>query len=114
MNKSEIGIEKARLEVEAKRLKDECAGLFAALTEILFRHDPMGINFETNTDEYEPEVRTILPRLKACRSVEDVGASVHEEFQRWFGADIAGTREKYKKIAGELWDLWQDHRGSSR
>jgi hypothetical protein len=35
-------------------------------SELLFRHDPVGINFEVNTDEYEPKAGTILPRLHAC------------------------------------------------
>lgn len=100
MNKEEI-------EAEKRRLKAEYGSLFDAVAEILFRHDPMGINFEENTDEYEPEAGTILPRLKHCPSVEDVTTAVHEEFQRWFDPELAGPRERYGKIAQEIWPLWQ-------
>jgi hypothetical protein len=69
--------------------------------------DPIEINFEYNTDEYEPEARTILPRLRTCHSAEDVLTVVHEEFQRWFDPEIAGPREKYSTIANDVWTLWQ-------
>jgi len=97
--REEIVQERRRLKAEHRQLYDEVAAL-------LFRHDPEGINFETNTDEYEPEVGTILPRLRSCRSEHDVLQVVHEEFVRWFGADTAGPRERYAKIAAEIWQLW--------
>lgn len=94
-------------EAEKRRRKAEYGSLFDSIAEILFRHDPAGINFEDNIDEYEPEARTILPRLRACHSVVDVMTAVHEEFQRWFDPDFAGPKEKYRKIAEEIWRLWQ-------
>lgn len=98
---------------ETRRLKAEYLDLFDAVAEILFRHDPVGINFEGNTDEYYPEARTILPRLKYCRSSEDVMTAVHDEFQRWFDPDIAGPRENYGKIANEVWAVWDNSRMQS-
>ncbi len=101
---------KKEIEADKRRLRAKYGRLFDDLAEILFRHDPMGINFEENTDEYEPEARTILPRLKTCHSPDDVLKVVHEEFQKWFGADIAGSRERYKDIAQEVWILWRTSR----
>ncbi len=75
---------------------------FELLSNILFTEDPMCINFEINTDEYEPEVGTILPRLRECRSAEDVRRVVYEEFVRWFGVS-AGLPEKYQTIALRVW-----------
>ena len=92
---------------ERRRLKAEYRELFDEVEALLFRHDPIGINFGTNPDEYEPEVRTILPRLKNCHSTEDVLDVVHEEFVRWFDAGIAGPEERYRKIAAEIWENWQ-------
>jgi hypothetical protein len=91
---------------ERRQLKAAYADLFDAITEILFRHDPIGINFEVNTDEYEAEARTILPRLRTCKSPADVTAVVHEEFSRWFSPEIAGSNESYSEIAAEIWYLW--------
>jgi len=51
--------------------------LFDTMAEILFRHDPLGINFEHNTDEYHPEVGTILPRLGSATSENEVLQIIH-------------------------------------
>jgi hypothetical protein len=88
-------------------LKEKYQWLFDDVSSLLFRHDPIGINFETNVDEYEVEVGTILPRLRSCHSEDEVCRVVHEEFVRWFDTDIAGPREHYLKIATEVWALWQ-------
>jgi hypothetical protein len=39
-------------------------------------------SFDDHTDEYDPEVETILPRLNACHSRLDVLRVVQEEFVR--------------------------------
>src|SRR2546427_6210614 len=97
---------------ERRRLRAEYAGLFDQVQSLLFRHDPVGINFETNMDEYDSEVGTILPRLRSCASAEEVCRVVHEEFVRWFGTDTAGSREHYSKIGTEIWQLWQRFRSA--
>jgi hypothetical protein len=86
-------------------VKAEFGELFQEVSEILFRCDPMHINYGFNTDEYEPEVGTILPRLKDCRSVRDVQKVVYEEFEQWFG--IPGEPEKYRQLSQEIWSAWQ-------
>ena len=94
-----------------RRLKAEYGELFDAVAALLFHHDPIGMLFEgdTNTDEYELEARTILPRLRGCHSAEDAQSVLHSEFVRWFGEDTAGSQEHYKKTASEIWQLWQQH-----
>ncbi len=99
---------KEEIQDERNRLKSEYGDFFDTVSEILFRHDPIGINFESNTDEYEPEVGTILPRLKSCHSAEDLTTVIHEEFRRWFSYDLAGPRDKYREIAVEIWHLWHN------
>lgn len=88
--------------------RKEYGTLFDAVSAILFRHDPIGINFEENTDEYDHEARTILPRLRSCQSEADVCAVVIEEFARWFGEDISRDKPSYKPIAAEIWRLWSE------
>jgi hypothetical protein len=92
-----------------RRLKAEYGKLFDSVAALLYRHDPVGINFEDNADEYEPEAGTILPRLNSCDSADDVLRVVHAEFVRWFDSATAGPPEHYKKIASEVWQLWQEH-----
>ena len=96
------------IQSETKRLKKEYGDLFDGIAEILLRHDPIDINFGHNTDEYYPEVRSILPLLKTCHSPQEVMATVHGEFQRWFDEELAGPKEEYRKIAEEMWKLWQE------
>ncbi len=93
-------------EIQQKRgdLKRAYGVAYARLSEILFREDPIGINFEENTDEYEPEVGTILPRLRHTSSVDDVRQVVHEEFVRWFDTSTAGPPEKYQVVSERVWD----------
>ncbi len=64
------------------------------LEALLFRDDPIGINFESNRDEYHAEAQTIALRRIEAGSVADVRRIAHEEFVRWFGADIAGPPER--------------------
>ena len=92
-----------------RRLRAEYRELFDSMAALLYRHDPIGIRFENNTDEYESEARTILPRLRSCHSADDVLRVIHAEFVRWFDSDIAGPPERYEKIASEVWQLWQGH-----
>jgi hypothetical protein len=93
-----------------RKLRAEYGEMFDSTAGLLFRHDPVSINFENNPDEYEPEAGTILPRLRTCTSSDEVLRVVHEEFVRWFDSDIAGPAERYAEIASEIWQLWQQHR----
>jgi hypothetical protein len=95
------------IKLERQRLRSEYGEFYDEILEILFRNDPIGIDFEINTDEYEPEVSTILPRLKEVRSPENLQEIIHEEFVRWFDADIAGSKAKYARIAQEIWDAYK-------
>lgn len=66
-------IEKVNKDRAARdQVKKQYRDLFASVSAAMFRHDPIGINFETNTDEYDPEAGTVIPRLNACCSGEDV------------------------------------------
>lgn len=81
--------------------------LFAAVSEAMFRHDPIGIDLGGNSDEYETEAGTVIPRLSRCVSAADVEQVLREEFTRWFGADIAG-RAQFAALAVDIWKLWKE------
>jgi hypothetical protein len=87
-----------------EELKQMYGVAYQQVSDILFTEDPLAINLEENTDEYEPEVGTILPRLRDCRSAEDVRRIVHEEFVRWFDVVTAGPPEKYQAVAKRIWE----------
>ena len=75
------------------------------VTEILSRHDPVGLlRLGAPGDEYEPEVGTIIPRLKTANGPDDVRRIFQEEFMNCFGAEeIAGPESAYDTIAEEIW-----------
>ena len=85
-----------------EKIKSE---LLAAVTLTLFEHDPVGINFECNSDEYEPEAKTIITRLNYSMSADEVLVIVYEEFCYWFGDEVAGPIEKYSLISTDIHQL---------
>ena len=93
-----------RLKHQRSELKRRYGDAYARLSAILFAEDPIGINFDENTDEYEPEVGTILPHLDSCRSVEEVNRLLYSEFVRWFGVATAGPPTRYRRIAERVWE----------
>ncbi len=80
--------------------------LHRGLTELLYRHDPVGLAAAgAPKDEYEPEVGTIIPRLKDANCPDDVRRIVHQEFLHWFEAEeTTGPEPSYNGIAQEIWD----------
>ncbi len=91
---------------ERDAIKRQYDVLFASISDALFEADPIGINFGENTDEYEPEAGTIIPRLDSAKSVEDVQTIVYEEFCRWFDSVTAGSKQKYASVSAKIWELW--------
>jgi len=85
----------------------EFGQLFVEVAAILFEHDPAGINFGTNSDEYEPEVAGILPQLKDARSEADVRKIVHSVLTEMFEGIICDPEERFQALAEEIWQAWQ-------
>jgi hypothetical protein len=81
--------------------KQLCAVVLSALSEA----DPIGLlALGAPADEYEPEVGTIVPRLRTATSEADVRSILLDEFTRWFSADIAGRKpERYDAAARAIW-----------
>jgi len=85
--------------------------LVDAVSQILFLADPVSINFETNTDEYDAEAETIVIGLPTAHRPEDVTSLTHETFVQWFDAQTAGPIDRYAAVASEIWNLWRRHQG---
>jgi len=95
------------MNTEREAIRRQYGTLFTSISDVLFKADPAGINFDINTDEYEPEAGTIIPRLGSAKSAEDVQVIVYEELCHWFGPIIAGPSEKYASVSAEIWELWR-------
>ena len=83
--------------------------LFEAVTKVMYSHDPMGINFGVNPDEYDLEASTVIPRLVGCNSSNELVTILHEEFVYWFGIEAAGELTRYSALAEDLWNIWQQN-----
>jgi hypothetical protein len=96
-------------------MKRDYATLFAEVRRILNRHDPVGlIRMGMPEDEYEPEVGTILPRLREAARPQDVQRLLHEEFQHWFGSDTSMSGyEEFASAASEVWEALERFREGS-
>jgi len=99
---------------QRQKLKAEYGGLFDAVSELLFRHDPAGINFEVNPEEYQYEASKILPRLRECHSAADVCRVIHEALIGSFDAATAGPIERHSQTASEIWRLWESRQTARR
>lgn len=84
--------------------KAKFVALREAISEALREADPIGLlQGGAPVDEYDPEIGTILPRLRAAASASDAQRIVHEEFAAWFGEEIAGSPEGYEQAALRIW-----------
>ena len=94
--------------------KEQLKPIYMSLLEIIslamFQHDLIDINYGSNTDEYDSEAGTVIPRLPECHSETDVAKVLNEEYVRWFGVEDAGNLEAYQTLAKEIWQLWQQER----
>ena len=93
--------------VARQQMRATSPEFFAAVSKLMFEYDPILINCGENTDEYDPEAGSVIPRLRHCTSADDVTTVVYEEFQHWFGKETAGERDCYASLAKDIWELWQ-------
>ena len=79
--------------------------LYTEVSRLLREADPIRlIVIGAPDDEYDVEVRTILPRLREAKSPGDVQRIVHEEFAHWFGAEIAAQATEYADVSKNIWE----------
>lgn len=79
------------------------------LTAVLFEADPIGLNFDTNTDEYAAEAQSIALRLPEVSDLDQLRELVHQEFVRWFDADLAGSPSMYTALTQKVLAVWHRH-----
>ena len=88
-------------------LKAAYGDLYTEVSRLMREADPIRlIAIGAPGDEYDPEVSTILPRLREAKSPDDVQRIVHEEFAHWFGAEIAGSAAQYAAVSKNIWEAW--------
>ena len=86
--------------------KAQLVPLREAVSQALRDADPLRlIRRGAPLDEYDPEVGTVLPRLRGATSCGDVRTILHEEFVHWFGDEVAGRIEHYDQAAESIWAI---------
>ena len=76
------------------------------LREIFNKHDIIGIyqDKDVNFDEYDPEIEQLPPLFKKTASVNVFTEKLHEVFQRMFSKEDAGNKNRYGKLAKEVYE----------
>lgn len=93
-----------RNQEERARLRAGAPTVFAKLASAFFEVDPAGVNYETNLDEYDSQVATVLPRLTFARSEGDVAQILREEFDDSF--DGSYDTRRLDQLAERTWAIW--------
>ena len=87
--------------------------LVAAVERSINEADPIGLLAGgAPSDEYAPEIGTIIPLLTKAHRPDDVTGVLHTEFLRWFGERTAGPRQAYEAPARQIWDVLLAYRKS--
>jgi hypothetical protein len=85
--------------------------LVSAVEHAINEADPIGLlDIGAPSDEYSPEIGTILPRPAGVQGVSGVTNVLHEEFVRWFDQGIAGPSEAYEAPARPIWAALLEYR----
>src|SRR3569832_1178584 len=93
--------------VEELRKKYRNDARYQRVVQAFFEIDPIGINFETNTDEYDLEATLLMPVLDRMTSVEMLSSVIRAIFLWAFGGDLARGAARagidyYRRCADEL------------
>jgi hypothetical protein len=97
-NEVQPHIEIIKRQRESEKLKDKYGSLFHAVSKLLFTSDPLGVNFENNIDEYDPEAERILSQIHTYKN--------EDELQRMIYGIFHSTNSALDNIAKELWHQW--------
>ena len=85
--------------------KREFHVLRADVSAAIAAADPIGLfALGAPCDEYDREVDLIVAGVARARDADDVQRVVHEAFVRSFGAETAGTRDRYQTATATIWE----------
>jgi hypothetical protein len=95
-----------------RMLQKEYGRFYRAVSDILFRHNPMDLDGKHNTGDYNPEVDALLSRIREAEDLNTLEQLLFEIFLTDFGAGNCGNRERYEGAASEIWKAYQRHRAT--
>jgi hypothetical protein len=91
-------------------LQKEYGSFYRAVSDILFRYDPMDLDGRHNTGDYDPTIDVLLTRINEAEHLSGLQELLFEVFRTDFGAENCGSRERYDVAAAEIWKVYERHR----
>ena len=93
-------------------LQKEFGSLYRAVSDILFRHNPMELDGKRNTGDYNPEVDLLLSRIREVEHLSALQELLFEVFVTDFGEENCGSKERYAEPALEIWKAYERYRAT--
>jgi len=95
-----------------RSLEKEYGSFYRAVSDILFRHNPMELDGKRNTGEYEPVIDALLSRIQTAEDLNALHDLLFESFRTDFGEENCGNRERYEAAAVEIWKAYERYRAT--
>jgi hypothetical protein len=95
-----------------RMLQKEYGNFYRAVSDIVFRHNPMELDGNHNTGDYDPEVDVLLSRIREAENLSALQELLFEVFLADFGEENCGSRERYDVAASEIWKAYERHRAT--
>ena len=91
-------------------LQKEYGSFYRAVSDIVFRHNPIDLDGKRNTGEYDPEIDALLARIEEAKHLNALHGLLFEVFRTDFGEGNCGDRDRYQAAASEIWKAYERHR----
>ena len=82
------------------------ADLLDEVSATLFLHDPLELQLDEHAHEYDALAATVLARLRTVNNRWDAAGEIHAACAALVGRRRAGRPERYRDLAGDVWDVW--------
>ncbi len=74
------------------------------MREIMNRYDPLRLlKMGAPDDEYVPEIKRIIPRLRRITTVDQLQDIIYKTFVEMFDEQMAGPKEDYRRLSEEIY-----------
>src|ERR1051326_6493280 len=97
---------------QRRMLQKEYGSFYRAVSDILFRLNPMELDGKHNTGDYNPEVDLLLSLIREAEHLGALQDLLFEVFQTDFGEENCGSRERYEVPSSEIWKAYERHRAT--
>lgn len=83
-------------------LQKEYGSFYRAVSDIVFRHNPIDLDGKRNNGEYDPETDALLSRIQKAENLDALRELLFEVFRTDFGEDNCGDTALRGSGLGDL------------